>query len=184
MRRVVVTGMGLVSPFGMGFEHSWKQLLTGRSAARRVTEFEVEDLPCKIAHIIPRGDGSGGTFNPQAVLEPKELRKINDFILYGIAAADEALADSGWKPETEDERAATGVMIGSGIGGIEGISENAIILKERGPRRVSRSSFPATSSIWSRRFRSATSSKGRTTLVTACSTGARDRRRRAADHFR
>ena len=101
MRRVVVTGMGLVSPFGMGVEHSWKQLLTGRSAASRVTHFEVEDLPCKVAHTIPRGDGSNGTFSPEAVLEPKELRKIGDFILYGIAAADEALADSGWKPETE-----------------------------------------------------------------------------------
>ena len=137
MRRVVVTGIGLVSPFGMGVEHSWKELLTGRSAARRVTHFDVEDLPCKIAHIIPRGDGSHGTFNPEAVLEPKDLRKIGDFILYGIAAADEALADSGWKPETDADRNATGVMIGSGIGGIEGISENAIILKERGPRRIS-----------------------------------------------
>ena len=107
--------------------------MTGRSAARRVTEFEVEDLPCKVAHIIPRGDGSDGTFSPEAFLEPKELRKIGDFILYGIAAADEALADSGWKPETEADRIATGVMIGSGIGGIEGIAENAIILKERGP---------------------------------------------------
>ena len=82
---------------------------------------------------IPRGDGSDGTFNPEAVLEPKELRKIGDFILYGIAAADEALADSGWKPETEDERSATGVMIGSGIGGIEGIAENAIILQGARP---------------------------------------------------
>src|SRR5688500_18276504 len=135
MRRVVVTGMGLLSPFGVGVEHGWKNILSGRSAARRVTEFEVEDLPCKIAHIIPRGDGSDNTFNPEAVLEPKELRKIGDFILYGIAAADEALADSGWMPETDEDRNATGVMIGSGIGGIEGIAENALILQERGPRR-------------------------------------------------
>src|SRR5262245_32730325 len=125
MRRVVVTGIGLVSPFGMGAEHSWKELLSARSAARRVDQFEVDDLPCKIAHVVPRGDGSYGTFNPEAFLEPKELRKIGDFILYGIAAADEALADSGWRPETDAERNATGVMIGSGIGGIEGISENA-----------------------------------------------------------
>ncbi|WP_292412234.1 beta-ketoacyl synthase N-terminal-like domain-containing protein, partial [Mesorhizobium sp.] len=137
MRRVVVTGLGLVSPFGMGFEHSWKELLTGRSAAKRVTEFEVEDLACKIAHVIPRGDGSNGTLNPEAVLEPKELRKIGDFILYGIVAADEALKDSGWRPSTEEERCATGVMIGSGIGGLEGIAENALILHERGPRRIS-----------------------------------------------
>ena len=114
-----------------------EDLLSGKSAARRITEFEVEDLPCKIAHVIPRGDGGDGSFNPEAFLEPKELRKIGDFILYGIAAADEALADSGWKPETDDDRSATGVMIGSGIGGIEGIAENAIILKERGPRRIS-----------------------------------------------
>ncbi|HTV71635.1 MAG TPA: beta-ketoacyl synthase N-terminal-like domain-containing protein, partial [Rhizobiaceae bacterium] len=137
MRRVVVTGMGMVSPFGTGVSHSWKELLSGRSAARKVTEFEVEDLACKIAHIIPRGDGSNGTFNPEAVLEPKELRKIADFILYGIAAADEALADSGWKPESDEDRNRTGVMIGSGIGGIEGIHDNALILKERGPRRIS-----------------------------------------------
>jgi 3-oxoacyl-[acyl-carrier-protein] synthase II len=83
--------MGLLSPFGVGVEHGWKHLLSGRSAARRVTEFEVEDLACKIAHVIPRGDGSDGTFNPEAYLEPKELRKIGDFILYGIVAADEAL---------------------------------------------------------------------------------------------
>ena len=174
MRRVVVTGMGLVSPFGMGFEHSWKQLLTGRSAARRVTEFEVEDLPCKIAHIIPRGDGSDGTFNPQAVLEPKELRKIGDFILYGIAAADEALADSGWKPETEDDRAATGVMIGSGIGGIEGISENAIILKERGPRRISPFFIPGNIiNLVSGQVSIRHKLKGPNhAVVTACSTGA------------
>src|SRR5690606_24262859 len=122
--------------FGVGTEHGWQQLLTGRSAARRVTEFEVEDLACKIAHVIPRGDGSDGTFNPESYLEPKELRKIGDFILYGIAAADEALKDSGWEPKTPAEQYATGVMIGSGIGGIEGIAENALVLHERGPRRI------------------------------------------------
>ena len=95
MRRVVVTGMGLVSPFGVGVEHGWKQILAGKSAARRVEKFRVDDLACKIAHEIPRGDGSNGTLNPEAVLEPKELRKIGDFILYGIAAADEALKDFG-----------------------------------------------------------------------------------------
>ena len=174
MRRVVVTGMGLVSPFGMGVEHSWKQLLTGRSAARRVTEFEVEDLPCKIAHIIPRGDGSDGTFSPEAFLEPKELRKIGDFILYGIAAADEALADSGWKPETEADRIATGVMIGSGIGGIEGIAENAIILKERGPRRISPFFIPGNIiNLVSGQVSIRHKLKGPNhAVVTACSTGA------------
>lgn len=174
MRRVVVTGLGLVSPFGMGFEHSWKGLLSGRSAAKRVTEFEVDDLPCKIAHVIPRGDGSDGTLNPEAVLEPKELRKIGDFILYGIAAADEALKDSGWEPKTEEERCATGVMIGSGIGGLEGIAENSIILKERGPRRISPFFIPGNiinlvSGQVSIRHRL----KGPNhAVVTACSTGA------------
>ena len=174
MRRVVVTGMGLVSPFGMGVEHSWKQLLTGRSAARRVTEFEVDDLPCKVAHIIPRGDGSDGTFSPEAFLEPKELRKIGDFILYGIAAADEALADSGWKPESEADRVATGVMIGSGIGGIEGIAENAIILKERGPRRISPFFIPGNIiNLVSGQVSIRHKLKGPNhAVVTACSTGA------------
>jgi 3-oxoacyl-[acyl-carrier-protein] synthase II len=137
MRRVVVTGLGLISPFGVGVEHGWRALLSGTSACRRIEAFEVEDLACKIAHSIPRGDGTNGTFNPEAYLEPKELRKIGDFILYGIVAADEALADSGWKPESADDRNSTGVMIGSGIGGIEGIHEQATVLNERGPRRIS-----------------------------------------------
>ena len=174
MRRVVVTGMGLLSPFGVGVEHGWKSILSGRSAARRVTEFEVDDLPCKIAHVIPRGDGSNNTFNPEAVLEPKELRKIGDFILYGIAAADEALADSGWKPETEEERNATGVMIGSGIGGIEGISQQALILHERGPRRVSPFFIPGNIiNLVSGQVSIRHGLKGPNhAVVTACSTGA------------
>ena len=174
MRRVVVTGMGLLSPFGVGVEHGWKHLLSGRSAARRITEFEVEDLPCKIAHVIPRGDGSDGTFNPEAFLEPKELRKIGDFILYGIAAADEALSDSGWKPETDEDRNATGVMIGSGIGGIEGIAENALILKERGPRRISPFFIPGNIiNLVSGQVSIRHGLKGPNhAVVTACSTGA------------
>jgi 3-oxoacyl-[acyl-carrier-protein] synthase II len=174
MRRVVVTGIGLVSPFGMGAEHSWKELLSGRSAARRVDQFEVDDLPCKIAHVVPRGDGSNGTFNPEAFLEPKELRKIGDFILYGIAAADEALADAGWKPETDADRNATGVMIGSGIGGIEGISENALILKERGPRRISPFFIPGNIiNLVSGQVSIRHKLKGPNhAVVTACSTGA------------
>ncbi|HEU4987946.1 MAG TPA: beta-ketoacyl synthase N-terminal-like domain-containing protein, partial [Rhizobiaceae bacterium] len=101
MRRVVVTGMGLLSPFGAGVEHGWKKLLSSKSAARRIDQFETEDLPCKIANIIPRGDGEG-EFNPDSFLEPKDQRKIGDFIIYGIAAADMALADSGWEPKTEE----------------------------------------------------------------------------------
>ncbi|TIW54119.1 MAG: beta-ketoacyl-[acyl-carrier-protein] synthase II [Mesorhizobium sp.] len=174
MRRVVVTGLGLLSPFGMGVEHSWRELLSGRSACRRVTEFQVDDLACKIAHIIPRGDGSNGTFNPEAVLEPKELRKIGDFILYGIAAADEALADSGWKPETHEDQCATGVLIGSGIGGIDGIAENAMILKDRGPRRISPFFIPGQIiNLVSGQVSIRHGLKGPNhAVVTACSTGA------------
>ena len=174
MRRVVITGVGLVSPFGVGVEHSWRELLSGKSACRRITEFEVDDLVCRIAHIIPRGDGTNGTFNPESFLEPKELRKIGDFILYGIAAADEAIADSGWKPETEAEKNATGVMIGSGIGGISGIAENALLLKERGPRRISPFFIPGNIiNLVSGQVSIRHGLKGPNhAVVTACSTGA------------
>lgn len=174
MRRVVVTGLGLLSPFGMGFEHSWQQLLTGRSAARRVSTFQVDDLPCQIAHVIPRGDGTGGMFNAESVLEPKELRKVGDFILYGIAAADEALKDSGWEPKTEADRCATGVMIGSGIGGIEGIAENALVLHERGPRRITPFFIPGNIiNLVSGQVSIRHGLKGPNhAVVTACSTGA------------
>jgi 3-oxoacyl-[acyl-carrier-protein] synthase II len=174
MRRVVVTGLGLLSPFGMGFEHGWKEILAGKSAARRVTSFEVDDLPCKIANIIPRGDGANNSFNPEAVLEPKELRKIGDFILYGIAAADEALKDSGWEPRTHEDQCATGVLIGSGIGGIEGIAENAIILQERGPRRISPFFIPGQIiNLVSGQVSIRHGLKGPNhAVVTACSTGA------------
>lgn len=174
MRRVVVTGLGLLSPFGVGAEHGWKHILTGRSAASRISTFEVDDLPCKIAHAVPRGDGSDGTFNPEAFLEPKELRKISDFILYGIAAADEALKDSGWEPKTPDEQFATGVMIGSGIGGIDGIADNALILKERGPRRISPFFIPGNIiNLVSGQVSIRHGLKGPNhAVVTACSTGA------------
>jgi 3-oxoacyl-[acyl-carrier-protein] synthase II len=174
MRRVVVTGMGLVSPFGVGVEHGWRELLSGRSACSRVTAFDVSDYASKIAHSIPRGDGSNGTFNPEAFLEPKELRKIGDFILYGIAAADEALRNSGWQPDTEDDRCATGVLIGSGIGGLEGIAENAILLKERGPRRISPFFIPGNIiNLVSGQVSIRHGLKGPNhAVVTACSTGA------------
>ena len=166
--------MGLVSPFGVGVEHGWRQILAGASAARRITEFEVDDIACQIAHIVPRGDGGDSTFNPESFLEPKELRKIGDFILYGIAAADEALAHSGWSPKTEDERNSTGVMIGSGIGGIDGIAENAIILKERGPRRISPFFIPGNIiNLVSGQVSIRHGLKGPNhAVVTACSTGA------------
>jgi 3-oxoacyl-[acyl-carrier-protein] synthase II len=127
MRRVVVTGMGIVGPLGCGIDVTWKNILDGKSGARRIDTFEVEDLPCKIACVIPRGDGSNGTFNPDQWMEPKEQRKVDDFIIFAMSAATQALNDAGWHPKTPDEQNATGVMIGSGIGGIEGIAETAIV---------------------------------------------------------
>ncbi|MEL6373352.1 MAG: beta-ketoacyl-ACP synthase II [Pseudomonadota bacterium] len=137
MRRVVVTGMGLVSPLGCGIEPSWAALLAGRSGARQVDGFESDDLACRIACYVPRGDGSDGTFNPDAWMEPKEQRKVDDFIVYAMSAADQALAHAGWAPESEEDRVRTGVLIGSGIGGLEGIAQTSLLLRDRGPRRVS-----------------------------------------------
>jgi len=137
MRRVVVTGLGMVTPLGCGVDVTWQRLLAGRSGARRIDAFDVSDIPAKIACTIPRGDGSDGTYNPDQWMEPKEQRKVDHFIVYAMCAARQALEDAAWKPATDDDQAATGVLIGSGIGGIEGIAETAVVLKERGPRRVS-----------------------------------------------
>ena len=137
MRRVVVTGLGMVTPLGCGVDVTWRRLLAGESGARRIDTFDVSDIPAKIACTIPRGDGSDGTYNPDQWMEPKEQRKVDHFIVYAMCAARQALEDAGWKPATDDDQAATGVLIGSGIGGIEGIAETAVVLKERGPRRVS-----------------------------------------------
>ncbi len=137
MRRVVITGLGLVTPLASGVDASWSRLLAGKSGARRVQEFEVSDITCQIACFIPRGDGSDGSFNPNDWMEPKEQRKIDDFILYAVAAADQAIADSGYEAKTEEQQERTGVLIGSGIGGLNGIAETSILLKEKGPRRVS-----------------------------------------------
>ena len=172
MRRVVVTGMGLLSPLGLGAELSWKRLLEGKSGAKRIDRFEVDDLPCKIASLIP-SEGEGA-FNPDDFLEPREQRKISDFITYGIAAADQALADSGWEPKTEEDRCATGVMIGSGIGGIQGIAEGALILQEKGPRRISPFFIPGNIiNLVSGQVSIRHGLKGPNhAVVTACSTGA------------
>jgi 3-oxoacyl-[acyl-carrier-protein] synthase II len=137
MRRVVVTGLGMVTPLACGVETTWRRLIQGQSGARRIESFDVSDLPCKIAGQIPRGDGSDGTFNPDQWMEPKEQRKVDDFILYAMCAARQALDDAGWKPTVYDDQIASGVLIGAGIGGVEGIADTAITLKERGPRRVS-----------------------------------------------
>jgi len=137
MRRVVVTGIGLVTPLACGVEETWSRLLAGKSGARKITKFKTEDLATKIACDVPRGDGSDGTFNADQWVDPKEQRRMDDFIIFGLAAAKQAVKDSGWEPRTEEERQRTGVLIGSGIGGLPGIEEGAILLNEKGPRRLS-----------------------------------------------
>jgi 3-oxoacyl-[acyl-carrier-protein] synthase II len=137
MRRVVVTGLGLVTPLACGVEESWSALLAGKSGARAITKFKVDDLPTKIACQVPRGDGAAGTFNPDQWVDPKEQRRMDDFIIYGLAAAKQAVVDSGWVPKTEEERCRTGVLIGSGIGGLGGIEDASILVHEKGPRRLS-----------------------------------------------
>ena len=137
MRRVVVTGLGLVTPLACGVEESWSRLIASESGARRLEGFETSDLATKIGCQVPRGDGSKGTFNPDQWMDPKEQRRVDDFILFGLAAAKQAVADSGWVPASEEDRCRTGVLIGSGIGGLSGIAETALLLQDKGPRRVS-----------------------------------------------
>src|SRR5262245_19602593 len=132
MRRVVVTGIGLVTPLGCGVEATWSRLLASSSGIQRVTEFEVADLSCQIAGFIPRGSSAEGKFEPTEWMEPKEVRKVDEFIIYALAAAEQAIADSGFKPLTVEQREQTGVLIGSGIGGLNGIAETSILLKEKG----------------------------------------------------
>ncbi len=174
MRRVVVTGLGMVTPLGCGIEESWQRLIAGESGARRVDRFNVSDLPSKIACMIPRGDGTNGTYNPDRWMEPKEQRKVDEFITFAMCAAHQALDDAGWRPADYDSQVRSGVMIGSGIGGIEGIAETAIVLKERGPRRVSPFFIPGRLINLAGGYVSiAFGLKGPNhAVVTACSTGA------------
>ena len=172
MRRVVITGTGMVSPLGCGTELTWARLLAGQSGARLVTEFQVDDLPAKIACRIPT-EGEGA-FSPDDWMELKEQRKVDNFIIYAIAAADMALKDAGWEPKTYDDQCATGVLIGSGIGGLEGIVEAGHILRDKGPRRLSPFFIPgrlinlASGQVSIRhKLRGPNHS-----VVTACSTGA------------
>ncbi|MEI9886631.1 MAG: beta-ketoacyl-ACP synthase II [Rhizomicrobium sp.] len=137
MRRVVVTGLGLVTPLACGVEETWSRLLAGKSGARTITKFRTDDLGTKIACDVPRGDGTDGTFNPDHWVDPKEQRRMDDFIVFGLAAAKQAVTDSGWAPKTEEERYRTGVLIGSGIGGLPGIEEGALLIETKGPRRLS-----------------------------------------------
>lgn len=174
MRRVVITGIGMVSPLGASAGHTWAGLLEGRSGARRVTEFEVDDLPAQIACRLPFGDGSDGTFNPDDWMEPKEQRKVDPFIIYGMAAADQALDDADWHPEDDVDQIGTGVLIGSGIGGIDGIVETGYTLRDRGPRRISPFFIPGRLiNLVSGQVSIRHKLRGPNhSVVTACSTGA------------
>lgn len=174
MRRVVVTGLGMVSPLGCGVEPTWKRILNGESGARKIESFDVSDLHTKIACTVVRGDGSNDTFNPDKWMEPKDQRKVDDFIIFAMGAAGQALDDANWHPETEEDKCATGTMIGSGIGGLNGIAETAILLKERGPRRVSPFFIPGRLiNLASGYVSIAHGLKGPNhSVVTACSTGA------------
>lgn len=137
MRRVVITGLGLVTPVGCGVEASWSALLASKSGARRIEEFEVSDLSCQIANFVPRGKDGNGQFNPDDWMEPKEQRKVDDFIIYAMAAAQQAIDDSGISLKTQEEQERSGVLIGAGIGGLSGIADTSLLLNEKGPRRVS-----------------------------------------------
>ena len=174
MRRVVVTGLGMVSPLACGVEATWKRILGGESGARKIESFDVSDLTCKIACQVPRGDGSGDTFNPDQWMEPKDQRKVDDFIIFAMCAARQALDDADWHPANEEDRCATGTMIGSGIGGLSGIADTAVLLKERGPRKVSPFFIPGRLINLASGYVSIEHGlKGPNhSVVTACSTGA------------
>lgn len=173
MRRVVVTGMGLVTPLGVGLDHVWGRITAGHSGIRAITHIDVSDIPAKVAGVVPRGDGAHD-FNADRYIEPKEQKKMDSFIHFGIAAADMALADSGWKPHTEEDACRTGVMIGSGIGGLPAIEENVAILTEKGARRISPFFIPACLiNLVSGQVSIKHGLKGPNhSVVTACSTGA------------
>lgn len=179
-RRVVITGIGIVSPLANGREATWERLIAGKSGAGKIDVFDASDMPCKIAFQVPwvsgRGGGAGDphAFDPDKVLSAKEQRRIDEFILYGIAAADEALEDAGWKPETDEQKERSGVMIGSGIGGLESIYDTAITLHEQGPRKVSPFFIPsALINLASGQVSIRHGLKGPNhAVVTACATGA------------
>jgi len=174
MRRVVVTGLGMVFPLSCGVEETWKRLISGENAANTITRFNADNFSTNYACEIPFGDGSNGTFNPTDWMEPKERRKVDDFILYGMAAADMAVADSGWSPKEEEDFYRTGVMIGSGVGGLSTIADTSLTLQERGPRRVSPFFIPSCLiNLISGQVSIRHGFKGPNhAVVTACSTGA------------
>lgn len=174
MRRVVVTGLGLVTPLADGVEATWSRILDGQSGAGPITSFDTSGVTTKYACEVPRGDGADGTFNPDAYMAPKDARKVDDFILYGIAAAQQAVEDSGWVPVDDTERNRTGVLMGSGIGGLKSIADTAVMIKEKGARRVSPFFIPgALINLISGQVSIKYGFKGPNhSVVTACSTGA------------
>lgn len=173
MRRVVITGLGMVSPLGVGVSHCWDRLIKGDNAASVIDRFDASDLACQIYAPIPLGDGSNGTYNPGQWLEPKEQRKIDDFISYAIAAADEAIEDSGWSAQTDEHSFRAGVLIGSGIGGLQGIETTSLLFSEKGPRRISPFFIPGRLiNLASGHVSIRHGLKGpNSSVVTACSTG-------------
>jgi len=174
MRRVVITGLGLVSPLGCGYETAWKRLTAGDNAARRIESFDVSDLSCQVACQVPHGDGSNGSFNPNDWMEPKEQRKVDDFIIYAMGAATQAVKDAGWQPTAYEDQIRTGVLIGSGIGGLQGIEKTSLLFAEKGPRRVSPFFIPGRLINLAAGYVSIEHGlKGPNhAVVTACSTGA------------
>jgi len=173
LRRVVVTGLGIVSPLGVGADHVWKRILNSETGACKVDDFDVSDIACQVAARIPRGDGAG-EYNPNNWMDVKEQRKVDEFITFSIAAADMALKDAGWEAKTSDEQNRTGVLIGSGIGGLQGIEQAALIMKEKGPRRISPFFIPGRLINLASGYVSIQHGlKGPNhSVVTACSTGA------------
>ncbi len=174
MRRVAVTGLGLVTPLASGVTKSWERLVAGQSGIGAIQSFDVSDLPCKIAGQVPYGESADGGFNPIDYVEAKDLRKNDRFIIFGIAAGQQAVEDSGWAPSDEYEQERTGVMVGSGIGGLETLADGAITVKERGPRRLSPFFIPATLiNLVSGQLSIKYGFRGPNhAVVTACSTGA------------
>ncbi len=181
MRRVVITGLGLVTPLGTGVDNSWSALLAGRSGAGRISAFDPTDYGCQIACEVPRVDGRGGggvdivgSFDPNLTMSTRDQRRVDDFILYAMAAADEAVIDSGWHPQTEEDKCRTGVIIGSGIGGLNTIAETALELEAKGPRKISPFFIPsALINLASGQVSIRYGLKGPNhSVVTACATGA------------
>ncbi|AUM73488.1 beta-ketoacyl-ACP synthase II [Paracoccus jeotgali] len=174
MRRVVVTGLGMVTPLASGVEETWSRLLDGQSGAGPITRFDASDVTTKYACEVPFGDGSDGSFNPDDWMEPKDRRKVDDFILYGMAAAVQAVTDAGLTDTSDEEKLRTGVMIGSGIGGLTSIADTAVLIKEKGPKRVSPFFIPgALINLISGQVSIRFGFKGPNhAVVTACSTGA------------